>query len=255
MPTLTLIVPVLNEAPNMPRLMAAFAEIAVQFARFSPCFVLVDDGSTDGTAAAAQSLAGALSFQVLRHEVNQGPGGAFGTAFAHLAPTLTDEDWVVTLEGDNTSRHELLTQMFHRMDEGFEVVLASPYLYGGGITNTDGLRVFLSKMANLFVKEILGLGGLVTVSSFYRLYRGSAIRRLQMHYGARVLERVGFECMVEMCMKMVYLNITMSEVPMILDTSRRIGRSKMKITRTIRGYIALLGRRDAWKQAARKRVA
>ena len=252
MSVLTVIVPVLNEAPNMERLMGAFQEIAVQFAHHQPCFILVDDGSSDGTAEKASSLAGNLNFKVLRHEVNRGPGMAFSTAFEHLAPTLQADDWVVTLEGDNTSRHEMLRQMFTRMEEGFDVVFASPYLYGGGITNTDGIRVFLSEMANVFVKEILGLGGLVTVSSFYRLYRGSAIQRLQAVYGVRILERSGFECMVEMCLKMIYLGFTISEIAMVLDTSRRIGRSKMKIGRTIRGYIALQGLRGGWQTAAKR---
>jgi dolichol-phosphate mannosyltransferase len=179
---------------------------------------------------------------------------AFGTAFEHIAPTLQDDDWVVTLEGDNTSRHEMLRQMFTRMEEGFDVVFASPYLYGGGITNTDGIRVFLSKMANVFVKEILGLGGLVTVSSFYRLYRGAALKRLQAVYGNRIIERKGFECMVEMCLKMIYLNFTISEIAMVLDTSRRIGRSKMKIGRTIRGYVALQGLKGGWQATAKEKT-
>ena len=53
------------------------------------------------------------------------------------------------------TRHELLRRMFHRAEEGYDVVLASPYMYGGGIVNTSPLRVFLSHVANAFVKELL----------------------------------------------------------------------------------------------------
>jgi dolichol-phosphate mannosyltransferase len=140
--------------------------------------------------------------------------------------------------------------MFHRVEEGYEVILASPYMYGGGIINTDGLRIFLSKMANVFVKEILGLHGIVTVSSFYRLHHAPVILNLQRHYGPRIIQNSGFECMIEMLIKMVYLQTTMSEIAMVLDTKRRIGKSKMKIWRTIMGYLRLYTTLSQWKKQA-----
>jgi dolichol-phosphate mannosyltransferase len=187
---------------------------------------------------------------LLSNPVNRGPGAAFARGFEHLASRLQATDWLVTLEGDNTSRRELLRHMFRRVDEGYDVVLASPYLYGGGITNTSPLRVFISHIANAFVKEFLGVHGIVTVSSFFRLYRGSVILRLQRYYGSHILERRGFECMIELLLKMIYLRTTISEVPMVLDTSLRVGTSKMKIRRTIMGYLALSRRLRAWQLQA-----
>jgi dolichol-phosphate mannosyltransferase len=192
---------------------------------------------------------------VLSSPTNRGPGNAFGMAFEHLATCLSASDWVVTLEGDNTSRRELLRTMFHRIGEGYDVILASPYMYGGGITNTSALRIFISHIANAFVKEFLGVHGIMTVSSFFRLYRGSVLLRLQDYYGQRIIERPGFECMIELLLKMMYLRTTISEVPMLLDTSVRAGKSKMKIMRTILGYIALARRLNAWQVAARTQVA
>ena len=187
---------------------------------------------------------------MLRLDVNQGPGRAFATAFSHLAPRLRETDWVVTIEGDNTSRLELLQQMLKRAEEGFDVVLASPYLYGGGIANTTAYRVFLSHMANMFVKEGLGLHGIVTMSSFFRLYRGSAFLRLQSVFGPEIVQRRGFESMIELLLKIIYLNMTVSEVAMKLDTSRRAGKSKMKVARTALGYLTLWRDKRQWRRAA-----
>jgi dolichol-phosphate mannosyltransferase len=105
-------------------------------------------------------------------------------------------------------------------------------------------------VANVFVKEVLGLTGIATVSSFYRLYRGRVILDLQRCYGPGIVERAGFECMVEMLLKMVYLRTTISEVPMTLDTSLRVGASKMKVLRTIAGYLRLRHDRRRWRAAA-----
>lgn len=246
--TLYVIVPVLNEYDNMERLFGAFREIAAEYAPVQ--IILVDDGSTDSTGEHAQRLSAGLDFQLLTHPVNQGPGGAFGTAFEYLAPRLHDDDWVLTLEGDNTSRHEILRQMFQRLDEGFDVILASVYIYGGGITNTDSIRVILSSLANTFVKEFLDIHGIFTVSSFYRLFRAPVIKGLQRCYGPRIIERAGFECMVEMLIKMVYLKTSISEVPMVLDTSRRAGKSKMKLVKTSLAYFGVWLSLKQWREKA-----
>ena len=247
------VVPVFNEALNMERLFVACAEIQRELgSRYAVQFILVDDGSTDDTSAAAERAAGNLPLVVLRQAVNAGPGRAFAAAFSHLAPRLRATDWIVTIEGDNTSRLELLQQMLTRAAEGFDVVLASPYLYGGGITNTNAYRVFLSHMANVFVKEGLGLHGIVTMSSFFRLYRGSAFIQLQRAFGPGIVERAGFESMIELLLKIIYLRMTVSEVAMKLDTSRRAGKSKMKVARTAFGYVTLWWEKGQWQQAAKR---
>jgi dolichol-phosphate mannosyltransferase len=251
MATLHVIVPALNEAPNIGRVVDDLKLAAEAHEdRFGVSLILVDDGSTDGTGERALEVADHLPVEVLRHPHPRGPGQAFATGFAHLSDRLEPGDYVLTLEADNTSRLEILDAMVRRSDDDYEVVFASPYMYGGGILHTDPLRIALSHVANAFVKEFLGVHGLQTVSSFYRLYRGEAILRLQRQYGAGVVERAGFECMIEMTMKMMYLGIRISEVPMVLDTSRRIGKSKMRVMRTARGYFALFSRKRRWNVRA-----
>jgi dolichol-phosphate mannosyltransferase len=244
---LYIIVPVFNEMDNLWRLLKSFESIlGTLLSPYVVEIILVDDGSTDGTQQKVSQLSNSLNLTLLTHETNHGPGKAFGTAFRYLAGKVLDDDWVVTMEGDNTSRIEILHQMFARQKEGHDIILASPYMYGGGIINTVPFRVFLSNMANVFVKELLGISGILTVSSFYRLYRGSVIRDLQKQYGPAIIELAGFECMVEMLLKMMYLKMSISEVPLLLDTSLRVGKSKMKIFRTVLGYIKVWRRKKHW---------
>ncbi len=245
------LVPMLNEAANVPRFVASMRRMVSELPpHLAPRFLIIDDGSTDGTGEMTIRLAAGLDITVLRHEERRGPGRAFATGFAHLAPLLSPDDYVATMEGDNTSRMELLSSMFVRAREGYDVVLASPYLYGGSIENTTTWRVLLSRVANVFVKEVLGLTGLATVSSFYRLYRASVILNLQRCHGPGIVERAGFECMVELLLKMVFMRTTISEVPMRLDTSLRAGKSKMKVVQTILGYLALWFNKRRWRAAA-----
>jgi dolichol-phosphate mannosyltransferase len=241
---------VLNEAPNLGRLFDGLQTVAREAVGLEMRIVLVDDGSTDETAQLARQLSAGLDLTVLTHDTNRGPGNAFGTAFAHLASRVRSDDLVVTMEGDNTSRTELVAAMLRRSEEGYDAVFASPYMYGGGILHTRPTRVILSHIANAFVKEFLGVHGILTVSSFFRLYRGACLRRLQECYGERIIERDGFESMIEVVMKMMYLRLSISELPMVLDTTLRVGRSKLNTRRTALGYMMLFRRKRLWQQRA-----
>ena len=89
-------------------------------------------------------------------------------------------DVVVTLEGDQTSDPRVLLRLLHRVwEEGDHIVLASCYLYGGGIKGTHLHRVGLSHVANGLMKKALGLSGLATLSSFYRVYQVSALQAMR----------------------------------------------------------------------------
>ncbi len=261
--TLYVIIPVLNEAANLGRLLTELGQWATRLGAAGKCarvtVIFVDDGSTDGTAefAAAEIATPGLaenvpsrSFDllVLRHARNLGPGAAFATAFKDLAGRLGDHDRVITMEGDNTSRLATAERMLVRQREGYDMVLASPYAYGGGFRQTSLLRLVLSQVANGSLKGILGIHGFHTMSSFFRVYTGELVRRLQGPFGPGIVERTGFECMVELLIKAVLLKASVSEVEMMLDSSQRIGKSKMKILRTIRGYFSLLRLRYKWSR-------
>ena len=247
LPQLYFIIPVFNEEANVPKLLQNLAALGRELQSEFTCKIyFIDDGSIDQTAAAILRNRDQLPVEVLLHKSNQGPGTAFATGFRHIVPQLRLLDWVVTLEGDNTSRLETLRQMLLRRLEGFEVVLASPYAYGGGITQTSLIRIFLSHVANTLVKELLGIRGILTMSSFFRLYSAKVLMRLEKRYGARLIESPGFECMVELLAKLIKVEATISEVAMALDGSQREGKSKMKVFLTITGYLRLFRKRKKW---------
>jgi dolichol-phosphate mannosyltransferase len=246
-PRIYVVIPVFNEFRNVEALLAAWRGLERKLPRYRFVYVIVDDGSTDGTAALARQCLKGRDGTVLSHEMNRGPGYAFGTAFEHLSTLIRPGDRVVTIEGDNTSRDELVPVMLERLErEGYDAVFASPYAYGGGIENTRTVRVILSHGANAFVKGILGIHGIHTMSSFFRVYRGEIIQTLQSRYGPRIVERSGFESMVELLKKLILIRARISEVPMELDTAKRAGASKMRILRTIKGYLTLYFSMRRW---------
>jgi dolichol-phosphate mannosyltransferase len=81
-----------------------------------------------------------------------------------------------------------------------------------------------------------------TVSSFYRVYRASALRWAVGHYGDKLIRESGFACKAEILAKLVALRMTVAEVDVELDTSRRIGESKMPVGKTIVAYWRMMAR-------------
>lgn len=231
----------------MPRLLSDWRKLSEQLAPDHFVGILVDDGSSDDTVARAEQCREGLPVTILRLSPNQGPGAAFATAFEHVAPLLGPEDIVVTTEGDNTSRIDVLCTMIARLKrEQLDIVLASPHAYGGGFSDTNQVRILLSHGGSAFVRALLGLQGINTTSSFLRAHRASAIQALQKRYGPRIIERTGFESMVELLVKCVSLKFSISEVAMRLDSSARVGKSKMKVAKTVVGYLSLLRDRNRW---------
>jgi dolichol-phosphate mannosyltransferase len=237
------VVPAYNEGANIRPVIEGIRERVVSLG-LPHRIVVVDDGSTDGTAEACRALSEPeRPVEVVAHPRNLGPGAAFRTGFLHVLHGADPLDVVLTLEGDTTSDPSVLLRMLHRVwEEGDHIVLASCYLYGGGIKGTRLHRVALSHVANGLMKQSLGLSGLATLSSFYRLYQVSALQALAQRYGEGFITCRGFECMVEILYRAARSGLRISEVPMVLDGSRRVGRSKMKVLRTSLGYLRLAAR-------------
>lgn len=110
------IVPVFNEATVVGRVVA---DLRAEFSHV----VCVDDGSTDGSAAAARN-AGAT---VLRHAVNLGQGAALQTGFDYVLQH-TGAAFAVTFDADGQHQVDDAVRMVERArSERVDVVLASRF--------------------------------------------------------------------------------------------------------------------------------
>lgn len=233
--------PVYNEELNIDNLVLAWAGLVKSMNNFEFHFLPVDDGSTDTTVKMLEAQPHQLKVTVLKHSENRGPGAAFSTAFAYLATRMHSDDLVVMMEGDNTSRIETLMRMISRLiNEDLDIVLASPFTYGGYLkTSNNLLRTGISTIANILIKLVLNLRGIHTFSSFFRVYKAQTLLNLQAVFGPTIIYSTGFEGVVELLTKSVYLKQSLSEVPLQLDWSLRKGKSKMKIVKTALGYFRL----------------
>src|SRR4051794_8650994 len=231
------VVPAFNEADNLPRLLADLEARPALFPEGSR-LILVDDGSADGTPELAEAHVGNVDVQVVRMGTNQGPGAAFRAGFdAALEHCAADEEaLVITLEADTTSNLDSLPTMLAQARANAHVVLAA-----WKMVNVSTKRRLLSNGAGFVIRRMLGVDA-HTVSSFYRVYRASALRIAAAHYGDKLIRESGFACKAEILAKLVALKMTVAEVNVELDSSRRVGESKMPIGKTIVAYWRMMAR-------------
>lgn len=234
------VVPAYNEERNLPRLLGDLAALRSVW-RAGGRVILVDDGSTDRTAAIAEAYQGAFALEVLRLGRNQGPGAAFDRGLRRaLERSADDDDLVVTLEADTTSDLGALPQMFALARSGTDVVLAS--VHGGGeLLNVSRMRALLSVGASWAVRRTSGVDA-KTFSSFFRVYRMGILRTAFDRLGDGFIREPGFACQAEMLLKLARLGARVDEVPVRLDGARRVGTSTMQVLPTVRGYTRVMRR-------------
>lgn len=147
-PRVSVLVPALDEAPNMPPL---FEELAACFREhdLDAEVVLVDDGSSDDTADAAREAAAASGLgertRVLRHRQNRGKTEAMLTAARAAGGTF-----LVLFDADLQHSPDEIPRFVARLDEGWDVVT------GRKVGRTYSKR-FVSTVYNWLARKIFGV--------------------------------------------------------------------------------------------------
>jgi dolichol-phosphate mannosyltransferase len=234
------LIPVYNEIGNLEKLCENLQRVLPGYEKY---FVFSDDGSTDGSPNKIKQMLGKEKHIVLGDGSNHGPGYAFNRGFEWILENAGDleNDLIVSLEADNTSDLKILPVMIKNAEMGFDLVLASVYAQGGGFDKTSFFRRILSLIANLVLRFAFDLK-VLTLSSFYRVYRISILKKVKEKNPVIISEN-GFICMIEILLKAVRSDARVIEVPMMLNSLQRSGKSKMKVFKTMMSYLRFLLKR------------
>ncbi len=192
--------------------------------------MIVDDGSTDGTAAAAAALAAKHpDLSVVELKPNRGLGGALRAGFSSARG-----EWIATLDADLTFRPAALEDMLAAAHaQKADMVAGSPYLRRGDMGSVPWVRVLPSLMVNALYRGLFGMK-LTAYTPVFRLYRASKLRELPL-----IAE--GFEINAEIAARGLLDGWTVAEVPAALET-RVAGVSKLRRWRELSRHLALIAR-------------
>lgn len=170
-PLVSVVLPVFNEAKTLPELLHRLAVVAEALCtRYVFEFVVVDDGSSDNTAAVAQQLASRddrVMLTVLRR--NYGQTAALQAGFDQARGAI-----IISMDADLQHFPEDIPQFLAKIEEGYDVVC------GWRAERHEGIgRRWPSAAANWLIRKLTGTT-IHDVGTTFRAYQGDFARQLQL---------------------------------------------------------------------------
>ena len=185
LPTLCVVVPVLNERDNIAPLVAKL-EHALAGIDWEVMFV--DDDSTDGTRIAVTDAARRDPRVRLIHRIGRrGLSSAFiEGAQASFAP------FIAAMDGDLQHDEAVLPRMLAGLrDGGADIAIGSRYVAGGGLGDWDATRAGMSRLSTWLAQRVLRVSVSDPMSGFFML------RRAVFDQTAHNLSAMGFKILLD----------------------------------------------------------
>jgi len=225
---ISVVTPFFNEEPGL----SYYAEqISTLPGQHTWEFVLVDDGSTDGTATLLDELCQQIAHaRLVRHSQNRGVGAAMRTGFQHATG-----DIVVCYDADCTYPVTDILTLARRIGDDADIVTASPY-HSQGTTAIPFHRLLPSKALSLMYRAALRgrAQGITTFSCAFRAYKRPVLAAIDF-------QADGFLAASEILVRALQQGYRVVEVPSTLS-NRKYGVSKMHFLPTVWSHLGLLSR-------------
>lgn len=212
----SVVIPAHNEAENLPATVSGITQ-ALAAAGLDHEIVVVNDGSSDGTEAAAARLAAADGRVRLVH--NAGPHGYGLTVRAGLAAASGDAVAVMMADGSDSPAD--LVAYCRKILEGYDCIFGSRFIRDGRVTGYPIHKLLLNRLANWFIRVLFHLP-YNDITNAFKCYRRTVLG------GIGPLISNHFNLTVEMPLKAIVRGYSYTVIP-ISWTNRRHGISKLKI--------------------------
>ena len=144
LPVLSIIIPTYNESENIKPL---FNRITKALTNIKYEIIFVDDNSIDGTIEEIKKLACKhKNIKLIVRRNKRGLSSAILTGFKNAQSQI-----IAVMDADLQHPPELLPKMFEKIEECYDIVIASRYTKGGKIQKWSIFRKIISKTASLIV--------------------------------------------------------------------------------------------------------
>jgi dolichol-phosphate mannosyltransferase len=236
------ILPAYNEELSLPPLLERIDESMFE-AGLTYRVLLVDDGSKDDTLKVAEDFATRIPLTIEKHEVNMGLGATIRDGLLKVSELAEPNDILVTMDADNSHTPALIQRMVRQVREGHDVVIASRYQRGSSIRGVSLGRRALSYWGGWLFRIMFPIHGVRDYTCGYRAYRAEVMQRVAAKYGKEFFDQEGFQCMVDILLKLRRMDLIFGEVPFVLRYDMKEGASKMNIFKTIKNTLGLMAKR------------
>lgn len=199
--------PVFNEARHVDRVLN-------EVRRYSRDVLVVDDGSSDGTA---EILGRRGDVRVVTHDQNRGYGAALLTAFQYAQDH--DFELVVTIDCDGQHEPQRIPEFFDACTDDVDIVSGSRYLQiFEGDSAPPAARRRINEQVTAELNRRLGLS-LTDAFCGFKCYRASGLKKLR-------ISEPGYAMPLEVWVQAAAAGLRIIELPVpliYLDEKRSFG--------------------------------
>jgi dolichol-phosphate mannosyltransferase len=238
------VLPCYNEEKNLPILIDDLSDVLSILPSFE--IIAVNDGSSDNSHLILKNLAAKYPIRMLHHKKRMGLSATLKDGLLDVAAISSSNDLVITMDADNTHKSFYIRKMLEAVHEGAEIVIASRYVTGGLQIGVPNNRILLSRCLNYLLNFCSGLK-IQDVTSGYRCYRASILKKGLEKYNSHLVDAEGFEVQVELIVKLGTLSRKICEIPFKLRYDEKNGRSKMPFFKTIQNHVILIFKILLWR--------
>ena len=233
--SIAVIVPTYNERENIESLVTQLLDLPLQLR-----VIVVDDNSPDGTGAIADELAAEHQdrVEVIHRSGKLGLGTAYVAGFRRALDG--GADLICTMDADFSHQPRYVPDLTAKIGEGYDLVIGSRYVRGGGTNGCTLRRRLLSWGANAFARAALGLHAHDATAGF-RCYR----REVLEDVGIDTIKADGYSYLIEMLYRVQRLGWRVGESPILFE-NRQQGVSKIsqeEVLKAVRTVLRLAAAR------------
>lgn len=179
--------------------------------------VVTDDGSTDGTWKILSELTAEVSaLSACQNPPPHGFGRAVVCGLDHARG-----DAVVIMMADESDDCRDVVRYWKLLNEGYDCAFGSRFVAGGGVIDYPRVKLFVNRLANLFIRILFRIKLNDTTNAF-KAYRREVID------GCRPLISPHFNLTVELPLKAIVRGFSWTTLP-VTWRNRRVGQPKLKI--------------------------
>jgi dolichol-phosphate mannosyltransferase len=179
--------------------------------------VVVDDGSTDDTWAILCGLQKRIpSLSPVQNPEAHGFGRAIVRGFEQATG-----DALIVMMADESDDFRDAVRYWELLNQGWDAVFGSRFVKGGGVIDYPAHKLFINRLANLFLR-VLFRAPLNDFTNAFKAYRRTALD------GCRPFLSPHFNLTIELPLKIIVRGYSWTVTP-ITWRNRRFGESKLKI--------------------------
>ncbi len=221
-----IIIPTYNEAENIEQTLLAVDTVRSTLSKDWKLEVLiVDDTSPDGTADVVRKISKKLPYvSLLINPKKSGLGGAYLKGMAEAFNNM-DADVIFEFDADLSHDPRKIPQFLEKIDQGYDFVLGSRYIEGGGIPDDWGAhRKFLSVVGNIIITVVLTDFSIHDWTSGYRAIKKEVYEAVKSEMNTDQFS--GYTFQIGFLHKAVRRGFKIAEVPFKF-VDRTFGESKL----------------------------